>query len=60
MGRKSNQELQQQKLLDNSLLEKHLSNEFIMLTDEQKHEIALSLYQFTKLIYDAANQSKNE
>lgn len=52
MGRKSIQELQQQ-LLDNSELTEHLSEEFNVLNEKQKNELALSLYQFTKLIYDS-------
>lgn len=54
MGRKSFQELQQKQLLDNNELEEHLSKEFIDLNEEQKNELALSIYQFTKLIFDSA------
>ena len=53
MGQKSLQELQQKQLLDNTELEKHLSEEFKTLNQERKADIALSLYQFTKLIYDS-------
>lgn len=54
MGRKSNQELQQKQLLDNKELAEHLSKEYIDLNDVQKNELALSIYQFTKLIFDSA------
>jgi hypothetical protein len=53
MGRKSLQELQQKQLLDNGELEEHLLEEFIVLNEKQKNELALSLYQFTKLFYDS-------
>jgi hypothetical protein len=53
MGRKSLQELRQQQFLDNTELHEQLSKEFIVLNEKQKNEIALSLYQFTKLIYDS-------
>ncbi|WP_431136944.1 hypothetical protein [Psychroserpens mesophilus] len=53
MGRKSLQELQRQQLLDNTELEEHLSVKFNELNEEQKNELALSLYQITKLIYDS-------
>ena len=52
MGRKSFQELKQSQLLNSDELEENLSNEFINLNEEQKNELALSLYQFAKLIYD--------
>lgn len=52
MGRKSFQELKQSQLLNNNELKEHLSGEFISLNEEQKNELALSLYQFTKLIHD--------
>ena len=54
MGRKTNQELQQKQLLDNNELAEYLSKEFIDLNEVQKNELALSLYQFTKLIFDLA------
>jgi len=54
MGRKSNQELQQKQLLDNNELEDYLSKKFIDLNQAQKNELALSIYQFTKLIFDSA------
>ncbi|MCB0463282.1 MAG: hypothetical protein KDC81_11315 [Flavobacteriaceae bacterium] len=54
MGRKSFQEIQQKQLLDNNDLEEHLSKEFIDLNEAQKNELALSIYQFTKLIFDSA------
>jgi hypothetical protein len=53
MGRKSNQELQQKQLLDINELEDYLSKEFIDLNKAQKNELALSIYQFTKLIFNS-------
>lgn len=53
MGRKSNQEFQKNQLLDNSELEECISKEYSVLSKEHKNELALSLYQFTKLIYDS-------
>ncbi len=54
MGRKSFQELNQSQLLNNNELEEYLPSEFNSMSDEQKNELALSLYQFAKLIYDFA------
>lgn len=56
MGRKSNQELQQKQLLDNNELADCLSEEFIDLNQAQKNELALSIYQFAKLIYDSVKK----
>ncbi|MFD2917259.1 hypothetical protein [Psychroserpens luteus] len=53
MGRQSLQELQQKQLLDNTELDECLSIEHSIANEEQKHELALSLYQFTKLVYDS-------
>jgi hypothetical protein len=54
MGRKSLQEIQQKQLLDKNELAGFLSKEFIDLNEAQKNELALSIYQFTKLIFDSA------
>lgn len=53
MGRQSLQELQQKQLLDNAEIEECFSKEYSELSEEQKNELSLSLYQFTKLIYDS-------
>ena len=54
MGRKSNQELQQKQFLDNNELTEYLSKEYIDLNEAHKNELVLSIYQFTKLIFDSA------
>ena len=52
MGLKPIRELQQKQLLNNDELEKYFSSEFCELTDFEKSEIAISIFKFTKLIFD--------
>lgn len=52
MGRKSKQELQQTQLLIKSEILECLPDSFKGFQSNQDDEFALSLYQFTKLIYD--------
>ncbi|WP_339915899.1 hypothetical protein [Yeosuana marina] len=52
MGRKSNQELQETQLLSKSEILECLPDSHQVLQKNQDDEFALSLYQFTKLIYD--------
>ena len=53
MGRKSIQEVPEEYLLNNDELDKVLQNKLIDLNEIQTNELALSLYQFTRLIFDS-------
>ena len=52
MGRKKQSELNDSIILNDSELTKILGEKFKNLSQEQKDELALSLYQFTSLIYE--------
>ena len=52
MGRKSKQELQETQLLSKSEVLECLPDSYQNLQKSRDDEFALSLYQFTKLIYD--------
>jgi hypothetical protein len=52
MGRKSKQELQEELLLNKSEILECLTDSLEVLQKNQDDEFSLSLYQFTKLIYD--------
>ncbi len=55
MGRKSLQELEQEQLLNDSEFAEILSDSYSLLNKNEKNEIALSLYKFTKLMFDNIN-----
>jgi hypothetical protein len=52
MGRKSKLKLQEAQLIEEQELTKCLGDIFSSLNNHEKHDFALSLFQFTKLIYD--------
>jgi hypothetical protein len=55
MGRKSKLVLQENQLLNDSEIIEVLSETNINMTEKERQEFKLSLYQFAKLIFDNQN-----
>jgi hypothetical protein len=55
MGRKSIQDKKDNQILTPKEFEKILGKDYTSLNDEQKSDIALHLYQFTKLFVESLN-----
>jgi len=52
MGRKSKQELQEKQLLNKLEIIECLTDSPTLFQENEDHEFAFNLYQFTKLIYN--------